>query len=88
VKNAAWHFKGDYFVSVLDDKTSNNTVIIHQLSKQKSITPFAKMKGIVQQVKFHPIKPILFVAVSVDTSFSNRQLKPTLLTLFPMGLEN
>ena len=64
VKNIAWHPKGDYFASVLDDKNSNSSVIMHQLSKQKSVRPFAKMNGIVQQVVFHPFKPILFVAVS------------------------
>jgi WD40 repeat protein len=64
VKNLSWHPKGDYFASVLDDKNSNSSVIMHQLSRQKSVRPFAKMKGIVQQVLFHPFKPILFVAVS------------------------
>lgn len=38
---------------------------MHQLSKQKSVRPFAKMNGIVQQVVFHPLKPIIFVAVSL-----------------------
>ena len=60
----SWHPKGDYFVSVLDDKNSNSGVIMHQLSNHKSVRPFAKMKGLVQQVLFHPQKPILFVAVS------------------------
>jgi len=65
VKNVSWHPKGDYFASVLDDKNSNSAVIMHQLSKQKSVRPFAKMNGIVQQVVFHPSKPILFVAVCI-----------------------
>jgi len=38
---------------------------MHQMSKQKSVRPFAKMNGIVQQVVFHPFKPILFVAVRI-----------------------
>ena len=63
VKNIAWHAKGDYFCTVLDDKNSSNSVIMHQLSRQKSVKPFAKMNGIVQQVAFHPSKPVLFVAV-------------------------
>ncbi|CAF0970525.1 unnamed protein product [Brachionus calyciflorus] len=62
VKNVSWHPKGDYFATVLDDKNSNSAVIMHQLSKQKSVRPFAKMNGIVQQVVFHPFKPLLFVA--------------------------
>ncbi len=65
MKFFAWHQKGDYFATVVDDKTStNNSVMIHQLSKQKSLIPFQKLKGLVQQVKFHPSKPIFFVAVS------------------------
>ena len=62
IKNIAWHPRGDYFCTVLDDN-SNHSVIMNQLSRQKSVRPFAKMTGIVQQVVFHPNKPILFVAV-------------------------
>lgn len=62
VKNFAWHPKSDYFATVLDLKNSNNSVIMHQMSRQKSVRPFAKMTGSVQQVTFHPIKPVLFVA--------------------------
>jgi len=65
----AWHPKGDYFATVLDDKNSNSSVIMHQLSRTKSVRPFAKMSGIVQQVAFHPSKPILFVAVGFFYSF-------------------
>ena len=62
IKNFAWHSKGDYMASVLDAKNSNNSVIMHQMSRQKSVRPFTKMTGSVQQVAFHPFKPILFVA--------------------------
>ncbi len=64
IKNFAWHSKGDYMASVLDVKNSNSSVIMHQMSRQKSVRPFTKMTGSVQQVAFHPFKPILFVAVS------------------------
>lgn len=62
VKNFSWHPKSDYFATVLDLKNSNNSVIMHQMSRQKSVRPFAKMTGAVQQVVFHPFKPVLFVA--------------------------
>ena len=65
IKNFAWHAKGDYMASVLDVKNSNSSVIMHQMSRQKSVRPFTKMTGSVQQVAFHPFKPILFVAVSI-----------------------
>lgn len=68
IKNLTWHPRSDYFATVLDDKNSNSSVIMHQLSKQKSVRPFAKMNGIVQQVVFHPSKPILFVAVTISYS--------------------
>jgi ribosome biogenesis protein ERB1 len=65
VKNVAWHPRGDYFSTVLEDN-SNSSVIMNQLSRQKSVRPFAKMTGLVQQVVFHPNKPILFVAVRLN----------------------
>lgn len=42
----------------------NQGILIHQLSKHQSQQPFRKTRGIVQCVKFHPIKPLLFVAVN------------------------
>lgn len=45
------------------DKTGGNqSVLIHQLSKRQSQSPFTKAKGQVQCVQFHPTKPFLFVA--------------------------
>jgi WD40 repeat protein len=40
------------------------SVLVHQLSKQRTQNPFKKSKGIVQKVVFHPSKPLFFVAVS------------------------
>lgn len=61
VKKISWHRKGDYFVSVSPDGR-NNAVVIHQISKHLSQSPFKKSKGIVMDCKFHPFKPQLFVA--------------------------
>ena len=61
VKKISWHRKGDYFVSVSPDSGST-AVLIHQLSKHLSQSPFKKSKGIVMDAKFHPSKPQLFVA--------------------------
>lgn len=63
VKQVIWHSKGDYFAAVMPD-AANRSVIIHHLSKRKSLVPFSKNKGLTQCVLFHPIKPTLFVAVS------------------------
>ena len=59
-----WHGRGDYFASVMSD-AGNRCVVIHQVSTRRSLIPFAKPKGLVQCVLFHPVKPFLFIAVSV-----------------------
>lgn len=60
VKKLSWHRKGDYFVTV-QPKSGHTSVLIHQLSKHLSQSPFKKSKGIVMDAKFHPFKPQLFV---------------------------
>lgn len=57
----SWHGKGDYFATVLP-QGENCSVLIHQLTKQRSQNPFRKSKGLVQCVLFHPSRPYLFVA--------------------------
>ncbi|XP_046389036.1 ribosome biogenesis protein BOP1 homolog [Ischnura elegans] len=61
VHQVSWHGRGDYFVTVMPEG-QNRSVVIHQLSKRRSQLPFAKPKGLVQCVLFHPIRPFLFVA--------------------------
>jgi ribosome biogenesis protein ERB1 len=61
IKNLSWHRKGDYFVTVSPDG-ANSSVLIHQISKHSSQSPFKKSKGIIMDVKFHPFKPQIFVA--------------------------
>ena len=63
VRQVTWHGRGDYFAAVLPEG-ANRSVIVHQLSRRKSQFPFSKSKGLVQCVMFHPIRPVLFVAVS------------------------
>lgn len=40
---------------------TNKSVLIHQLSKHQTQSPFKKTKGSVQKVAFHPSKPHFFV---------------------------
>lgn len=61
ISQVTWHYKGDYFAVVMP-KGSHKSVLIHQLSKRATQTPFTKSKGIVQCVRFHPSKPFFFVA--------------------------
>lgn len=60
VKRLSWHRKGDYFVTV-QPESGNTSVLIHQLSKHLTQSPFRKSKGIIMDAKFHPFKPELFV---------------------------
>lgn len=60
-KQVTWHKRGDYF-STVSTEAINKSVLIHQLSKHQTQSPFKRTKGIVQKVIFHPIKPYLFVA--------------------------
>lgn len=60
IKKLTWHRKGDYFLTVAPD-AKNTAVLIHQLSKHLSQSPFRKSKGIMVDASFHPVKPQLFV---------------------------
>ncbi|KAJ3342401.1 Ribosome biogenesis protein erb1 [Gonapodya sp. JEL0774] len=61
VTSVVWHRRGDYFASI-GGEAANPTVLIHQLSRRASQSPFSKSKGAVQHVAFHPSKPEFFVA--------------------------
>lgn len=62
IKQVSWHGRGDYFATVMPEG-ANRSTLIHQLSKRRTQIPFAKSKGLIQCVLFHPVKPCLFVAV-------------------------
>lgn len=61
IKQVTWHGRGDYFSTVMPEG-ANRSALIHQLSKRRTQIPFAKSKGLIQCVLFHPVKPCLFVA--------------------------
>lgn len=64
IKQVTWHGRGDYFATVMPEG-ANRSTLIHQLSKRRTQIPFSKSKGLIQCVLFHPVKPCLFVAVSI-----------------------
>jgi len=49
--------------------TGQASVWIHQTSKRHSQAPFKNVKGAVQRVAFHPLKPQFFVAVITSFFF-------------------
>ena len=61
IKKLSWHRCGDYFLTVAPT-AQNTAVLVHQLSKHNSQSPFRKSKGIVQDALFHPFRPHLYVA--------------------------
>ncbi|XKL68637.1 hypothetical protein PGB90_006406 [Kerria lacca] len=61
IKEVTWHGRGDYFATVMTEG-GNRSVVIHQVSTRRSQIPFAKPKGLVQCILFHPVRPFLFVA--------------------------
>ncbi|KAJ4766660.1 hypothetical protein LUZ62_077035 [Rhynchospora pubera] len=60
VLSIEWHFKGDYFTTVVPSGDSK-AILLHQLSKKHSETPFRKL-GIPVTAVFHPSKKKFFVA--------------------------
>uniref|UniRef100_A0A8C0DPA6 Ribosome biogenesis protein BOP1 n=1 Tax=Balaenoptera musculus TaxID=9771 RepID=A0A8C0DPA6_BALMU len=61
VTQVTWHGRGDYMAVVL--ATPGHTqVLIHQLSRRRSQSPFRRGRGQVQCVAFHPVRPFLLVA--------------------------
>ncbi|EFA76735.1 WD40 repeat-containing protein [Heterostelium album PN500] len=61
VKTINWHHKGEYFSTVASEDQAK-AVKIHHLSKRKTQAPFKKSKSAYQVSKFHPSKPIFFLA--------------------------
>uniref|UniRef100_A0A287B5J6 Ribosome biogenesis protein BOP1 n=2 Tax=Sus scrofa TaxID=9823 RepID=A0A287B5J6_PIG len=61
VTQVTWHGRGDYLAVVLAT-TGHTQVLIHQLSRRRSQSPFRRSHGQVQRVAFHPVRPFLLVA--------------------------
>lgn len=61
VTQVTWHGRGDYMAVVLATQ-GHTQVLIHQLSRRRSQSPFRRSHGQVQRVAFHPVRPFLLVA--------------------------
>lgn len=75
IKNISWHRAGDYFVTVSPQGGNKASVLIHQLSKHASQSPFSKAKGIIMDAQFHPSKPELIVMSQRYIRIYNLQLQ-------------
>lgn len=82
IKSLSWHRRGDY-LATSSPTSSSQAVLIHQLSRGASQSPFSKSKGSVQAVTFHPTMPYLLVATQRYVRIYNlvkQELVKTLLT--------
>lgn len=61
VSNVEWHFKGDYFTTVVPSGDTR-AVLLHQLTKKHSHHPFRKLPGLPVAATFHPSQKMFFVA--------------------------
>ncbi|GAA5909660.1 hypothetical protein JCM6882_008457 [Rhodosporidiobolus microsporus] len=82
VKQVTWHKRGDYFASVAAPAGARS-VLIHQLSKHHTQAPFAKLKGEVQKVQFHPSRPQFFVATQRHVRIYDLMKQQLVKTLNP-----
>lgn len=82
VKVISWHRRGEFFSSV-SPSGQRSAVAIHTLSKHLTQIPFRRLPGIPQTVKFHPSRPILFVATQQKIRSYNLQKQELLKTLQP-----
>ncbi|BGP16275.1 hypothetical protein JCM10213_007719 [Rhodosporidiobolus nylandii] len=82
VRQVTWHKRGDYFASVAAPAGARS-VLIHQLSKHHTQAPFAKLKGEVQKVQFHPGKPLFFVATQRHVRIYDLMKQQLVKTLNP-----
>ena len=83
VKVIAWHRRGEYLATV-SPTGEKSAVAIHTLSKHLTQFPFRGLKGLPQTARFHPSKPVFFVATQ-QTVRSYDLAKQTLLKILQPG---
>ncbi|KAK0206307.1 NUC169 domain-containing protein [Desarmillaria ectypa] len=81
-KQLVWHRRGDYLASV-SSGSNLGSVWIHQVTRRHSQAPFKKIRGSVQLVLFHPLKPHFFVATQQYVRIYNLSEQLLLKTLTP-----
>lgn len=82
VKVVEWHRRGDYFVTV-SPQGQRSAIAMHTLSKHLTQLPFRRLKGLPQTAKFHPAKPILFVAMQQTVRCYDLSRQELIKTLQP-----
>jgi ribosome biogenesis protein ERB1 len=89
VKRMHWHRRGDYLATMSGDASggggqgaaASTAVLIHRVSQGASQNPFSKAKGALQDVCFHPTRPIFFVATKRHVRLYNLEKQQLVKTL-------
>ncbi|XP_042416497.1 ribosome biogenesis protein BOP1 homolog isoform X3 [Zingiber officinale] len=56
-----WHRKGDYFTTVVPSGHTR-AILMHQLSKKHTHSPFPKLRGLPVTAVFHPTRSMFFIS--------------------------
>ncbi|XP_042411805.1 ribosome biogenesis protein BOP1 homolog isoform X8 [Zingiber officinale] len=56
-----WHRKGDYFTTVVPSGHTR-AILMHQLSKKHTHSPFQKLRGLPVTAVFHPTRSMFFIS--------------------------
>jgi len=83
-QKVVWHIKGDYFSTIASHTQTAKQVLVHCLSKSKSLAVLGKFKGLVEAIEFHPTEPLFFVATRTSVFLYNLQ-KQNLVKKFLSG---
>lgn len=83
VQFLTWHVKGNYCAAVSPKaQAASNQCIIHALHQQRSMRPFAKVKGgQVQSCAFHPTQPHFLIATKQSVRIYDLQKQTQLKQL-------
>ncbi|PRP75644.1 ribosome biogenesis protein bop1-like [Planoprotostelium fungivorum] len=72
VEYVSWHKQGDYLISVSPDNTHKNEILlVHQLSTKKTQHIFKNPHGKITCAKFHPSRPLIYVATQTAVKIYN-----------------
>lgn len=82
LRMATWHTKGDY-VAVVGKDSSGGTVALHRLTQRTSRVLFRRRSSGVQCVRFHPTRPLFFVATMHHVRVYNLSAESSVKVLKP-----
>ncbi|KAL0229091.1 hypothetical protein GEMRC1_013711 [Eukaryota sp. GEM-RC1] len=76
-----WHKNGDYFATLAGSSSPQSSLLIHRLSKSKSVSPVKNARII--DVAFHPSRPWVFFASSSQIRALDLQQNTSVKKLSP-----